>query len=167
MSDIQANELELSSGVKLKVDAVDTTVYLEVLSRLQDQAPKPPQTYVKAIHQWQPNYDHPDYQREMQNFQMVFTNRMIDLFLSEGVKDIKVPKNIADWNSDEFKGRMSLLHFDVPENEYERRLTWLKIVALRKQEDLQKVTQEIARLTGVSEADVKQAEAAFPGETGK
>lgn len=165
--EIQTNELELSNGVKLTVGPIDATIYLEIVSQLESQSPKPPQLYVKSVKAWQPNYDHPDYQRDVEQFQLVRANRMVDFFLVDGIKDVVVPKGMKNWNSDEFAARMSILRFDLPDNEPERRFKWLKIVALKDQKDLNKVTTEIARLSGVAESDVQAAEAAFPGETGK
>lgn len=167
MQEIQTSELELSNGVKLTVGAIDATTYLEIVAQLQDQSPKPPQIFVKSIKAWQPNYDHPDYQRDVEKYQLVFTNRMVDFFLVDGIKEVTLPKGMKNWNSEEFEARMSLLRFDLPDSEIERRFKWLKIVALKDQNDLNKVTTEIARLSGVAESDVRASEAAFPGETGK
>lgn len=162
--DIQASELELSNGVKLTVGAIDATTYLEIVAQLQDQAPKPPQVYVKSIKVWQPNYDHPDYQSDLKKYELVYTQRMVSFFLVDGIKEVKCPKAIKDWNSPEFSKRLGMLQFDVPEEEDERRLMWLKMVALKSQVDLNRVTQEIARLSGVSETDVQNAEASFPSK---
>lgn len=165
--EVQTKDLELSNGIKITVGNIDATTYLEIVAQLQDQAPRPPQVHVKAIHQWQPNYDHPDYQKDVEKYQLVFTQRLIEFFLVDGIKSVKCPKGMDDWNSKTFERRLSLLRFETSDNEDERRLKWLKIVALKDQKDLNAVTQEIARLSGVSESDVQAAETAFPGETGK
>lgn len=166
MSD-QTHELELSNGVTVVVGSVDPTSYLEVLSDLNAKSPKPPQVYVKAIRTYQPNYDHPQYIQDVERHQLEFTSRMIDFFLADGVKSVKCPKGVGDWNSDQFEARMAVLGLQIPQIEEFRKLKWLKLVACKSQEDLNKITTEIARLSGVAESDVQNAENAFPGETGK
>lgn len=162
----QTKELVLSNGVKVVVGPIDATTYLEVLSILRAEEPKPPQTYVKMLRTYQPNYDHPEYIKDKERYQLEFTNRMIDFFLMDGVKSVKCPKELGDWNSKSFEARVNILRLNLSDNEEERKLKWLKLVGLRDQEDLNKVTTEIARLSGTSEEDVQRAEDSFPSDDG-
>lgn len=158
----QNKELVLSNGIKVTVGAINSSAYLEISSQLDAGAPKPPQTYVKSIKAWQPNYDHPDYQHDVSRYQLVTTQRIMQFFLADGVKSVVCPPTIPDHNSPEFKKRVELIGINYPEDEDERRLLWLKLVAMENPADLNRVSQEIARLSGVSESDVQTAEAAFP-----
>jgi hypothetical protein len=157
-------ELTLSNKVVVEIKPIDATVYLEVISQLQAEAPRPPMTYIERLKTYQPNYDHPDYQRDIEKHNLAVTQRISELILLEGIEVTSIPEGFPDEKSKEFKTRMRTLRFDFPD-ETERHLGWLKFMVLRNSEDLGKVLTEATRLSGVSEKDVANADQLFPDKS--
>lgn len=155
------NLIRLSTGVVLEAVQANPNIIIKVLSRFP--APEPPTYFNEKLGRWIENTADPDYELKMRAWQIQYANATNNVFISYGTKIKSVPKKMPKPEDDEWLDRFYAMGEPVmAENKYWRYLNWVLSVAAPADKDTQLIQEKVGRLSGVREADVKNA-ATFPG----
>lgn len=152
------NVITLSSGVKIKIKAINKFFIYQATERFKP--PKPPIVHDKKKGRDEPNPNDPDYLEEMQMYLAEVSQVANDVALLRGVEISEIPKGIDGPESKSWKEEMEILGLPTDKKKY-RWLSWLKAVAIPNDEEMNIVLEAIGRLTGVTEANVAQAFESF------
>lgn len=159
------SEVELSSGVRLKVRAVSPTLIRKAASRLP--RPKPPVVRIPMGEDGQDvreeeNPDHPDYLAALQQWSIDTYMLGADVMLLGGTEVLYVPEGMHRPEDDDWIELAEF--FDVPverERPKARYLAWLNLYALDSVQDTAKAVNAVATLSGITEEEVNAAMASF------
>jgi hypothetical protein len=149
-----SNVITLSSGVKIKIKAVNKHFIYQATSRFKP--PKAPRVKNETKGREEENPNDPDYLQELEMYLAEVSMVANDVALLRGAEVVEIPKEIDDPDSKAWKEEMEVLGLATDSKKY-RYLSWLKAVAIPNDEEMNMVLQEIGRLTGVAEADVAEA----------
>jgi len=155
---------ELSSGVVLRLkNTINPSVIIDILSELESGRPEPPVVYIEALDREEINYDDPNYISRKDRWETVSAGRIADALILLGTEIESLPKKIEGPNGNKWIDKYEALGFKIKRNsESARYLAWVKHEAIQNQKDWEAITENVGRLAGVSEADVKLAQDSFP-----
>jgi len=154
--------LTLSSGVKLKLKAVNKFFLFQVADRFKP--PKVPIVKMKGREEENPN--DPRYVQELERHLADVGQVMNNTVLLRGVEVLEMPKDMITSDSEEWKEEMEILGLST-ENKRARFLAWLKAIAVPNDEEMNLVLENVGRLTGVAEIDAAEAVERFRGSQGR
>jgi hypothetical protein len=156
-----ANEKEivvLSTGYRAKIVPVAATLIDAAVSKIQD--PPVPMVFIKDQDRNEPNPNDPAYQRALQEANRERSMASIDCMVLMGVELLDPVPIEGKWllglKRLERLGRIDLSLYDM-EDPLDMEFVFKRFVAVGN-EDLELITKKM----GITEADLKAAEAAFP-----
>lgn len=162
----KASAMRLSNGVSLTIKQVPPSLYIDILTKSTEGAPKPPVTYIERLGREQENPVDPDYQEALRNYKVRQARVISDAFLLHGTylfecpADVEGPDKDGDWLEN-----IIATGLPMPRNKRERYLLWLKTVALANEKDYTDVMEAVGKKSGVREEEVAKATDTFrPGE---
>lgn len=156
--------IELSSGVVLKTKAkINPSVIIDILSAVEENRPEPPIVYIEDIDRDEINLDDPDYIESLGRWETVSAGRIADALILLGTEIKSVPKGVEKPDGNAWVETLEVLGFKLNRRSTPARyLAWVKHVAIQDQDDWEAITENVGRMAGVTEADVKRAQSSFP-----
>jgi len=169
MQDVEAegddNLIRLSTGVVLEARQVPSGQLIKVMSRFQP--PEPPMYFNKDLGRSLPNTADPYFETRMKEWEQNRVSALLNILIIYGVSLKSKPKGMPGPDDDEWLDSFYAAGEQVvADNKYWRLLNWVTAIAAPKDEDIKLITEKVGRLSGVREADVKDA-ANFPGSDQK
>lgn len=153
--DFLKSEITLSSGVRLKLQAVSKHYLYAVTSRFPP--PEIPLVHLEGKKQPIQNPDDPDYQEAMEVWMTKVANIGNDAALLRGTDVLEIPDGIPGPDDEAWIQEMEVLGLEMIDNPKARYLHWLKGIASPADSDILELLEALGRLTGVSEDDVADA----------
>ena len=152
--------LRLSTGVVLKAKQANPSTLIRVMT--MQKRPSPPLYFDKGMGREMENPNDPDYISRVQAWQMDYSNGMLNVLIGLGTELVSKPdimKGPSDpqWLAD-YRALGLPVVADSPSWLY---ITWVMFVAAPTDADLNLISQGVKTLSGVKEADVRNAET-FP-----
>jgi len=152
-----------SSGDKIKTSAVPFSVYMAILSKIKD--PLPPVEMDEDLGRKVPNFNNPEYLRELSENSQKRSDETINIAVLFGVELVDgVPPKEKWLNrllfSQRITGEPNLDSFNL-EDKIDLEFIYKKFVALASIEDINKILMEI----GISAEKVEKADESFRGDT--
>ena len=159
------DEFTLSSGVVLRALKANPITLIKVMTRFP--RPKPPVVFMKDMGRDMENPDDPDYIDRVKAWEMESNAQVLNALILLGTELVSCPKGIEKPSGDKWVEKYKVLDMPVrPENEDWRYLTWVTFIAAPDENDLNIIQDAVGRLSGIAEADVKDAEQ-FPRRNSK
>lgn len=151
----------LSTGVELFVRQANPNILIRVMTA--HKRPEPPMVLIDAIGKYVENSDDPDYIKRVKAWEMDYNSNMLNALVALGTSLKSKPKNVPAPESDEWlKDYRSLGLEAIPDSKAWRYTTWVMYVAAPVDQDIKTIGDAVRKLSGVREADVRDAET-FPG----
>ena len=151
----------LSTGVELYVRQANPNILIKVMTA--KKRPEPPMVLIEAIGKYVENSDDPDYIKRVKAWEMDYNSGMLNALIALGTSLKSKPKAVPSPDSDEWiRDYRSLGLETVAESKSWRYTTWVMFVAAPTDNDIKIIGEAVKRLSGVREADVRDAET-FPG----
>ena len=161
-STVDKDVIELSNGIKLRIRAVAVMTLRHAIAALRK--PEPPMVDSPDKGRMEPWEGDPHYLEELGRWEYQMGETTLNVMLSLGTKLEYVPKGV---DKPEDVGWVELLEAaDVPvklNSQPARYLSWLRFYALTEPADIAKVSEAVARRSGVIEADVSDSLNSFRG----
>lgn len=161
----QANDglIRLSSGVVLRAKQANPNVLIRAMTA--HPAPKVPTFHSKEMGREIENPDDPDYIARKRAWQMEYSSAMLNVLVGLGTELESIPKGIEGPHPKK-GGEMpnwigEYASFGLPTNPTSpawRYITWVMYIAAPTTDDTQKISEAVMALSGVKEADVRNAE---------
>lgn len=149
----------LSTGYRAKIRAVSATLLDAAMSKIKD--PPIPVVFIADKDRSEPNPNDPQYIKDLEEADHLRSMASVDVMVLMGVQLVDPVPDEKEWlyplQDLERLGHFDLSQYDLTDPR-DREFVFKRFVAVGN-EDLRLVT---ARM-GVTEADIKAAEAAFPG----
>ena len=151
------NLIRLSTGVILRAKQANPSTLIRVMTK--QQRPTPPLYFNKQMGREMENPDDPDYISRVQAWQMDYSNGMLNVLIGLGTEFVAKPLKIEGMEGDlwlmDYKALALPVIADSPSWRY---ITWVMFVAAPTDSDLNLITSKVKSLSGVKEADVRDAE---------
>lgn len=157
------NQITLSTGVVLLAKPANPNMLIRAMTA--HRRPSPPTSYVKEMGREMENPDDPDYISRVQSWQMEYSNAMLNVLIGLGTDVVSIPKGmegphpkkkeeLPTWIKD-----YSAMGFPIlPDSPAWRYITWIMFIAGPTDKDTQLIGEKVRSLSGVKEADVRDAE---------
>lgn len=154
--------LRLSSGIVLSFGPVSLSA-LRRLAALHPEPPVPTQ-FIESKGRNEPNPAHPDYIAALRTRDETLMMAAIDLCFIQAVKIDHVPDELHQLEADDWIDELEVAGIDVPrDTPARRRLSYLKLYALRTSEDLSRCAAYAVAHAGILESEVSTALRSFLG----
>lgn len=153
-----SNEIVLSTGVVLAAVRVSSSLFTDLVRRYK--RPKPPRVFIEDLGREEPNPDDPDFKSDVVEYESNIGMGMIDLMIMMGTKLISVPKDFPKVEDTGWAKKLRILGYEIDDDPDIRYMQWVKYIA-SSDEDLGAITVGVGRISGVSEADAKEAATRF------
>jgi hypothetical protein len=152
----------LSSGVVLKIKPVSPLLLLRLASRYEE--PQVPMAMDDTMGRETPNPLDPDYLAAKKAYDLRLTQAMVDGFVMYGTELESAPEEIGTPDEDRWVNMLKAVGEETdPENEFWRYMTWIETQAIKSDDDMKSLIEEVGRMSGVSERDVNAAADNFRG----
>jgi len=159
------DEFTLSSGVVLRAKKANPIMLIRVMTRFP--RPKPPTYFMESMGREMENPDDPDYIERVKAWEMESNTQVLNALILLGTEFVSVPKGIEKPSDNKWIEKYKILGMPVkPDDELWRYLNWVTSVAALDEKDLDTIQEAVGKLSGIAEADVKNAEQ-FPGRNNK
>lgn len=156
-------KIVLSTGVVLLAKAANPNMLIRAMT--SHRRPTPPLVFIKEMGRDMENPDDPDYISRVQAWQMEYSNAMLNVLIGLGTEVVTIPKGIEGPHpkkKDELPSWIkdySAMGFPIlPDSPAWRYITWIMFVAAPTEKDTQLIGAKVRALSGVKEADVRDAE---------
>ena len=155
-----ANMITLSTGVVLCAKQANPNVLIRVMTA--NPRPQPPIVFMKAMGREMENPDDPDYISRVRAWEMSYNNGMLNALIGLGTELVSVPKKFPKPEDDSWLADYQAMGLPIhPESRAWRYITWVLFKAAPIDADTKLIGERVRVLSGVQEADVKDAET-FP-----
>lgn len=158
--------IRLSSGVVLRGKQANPNILIRAMTA--NPAPKVPVYHSKEMGRDIENPDDPDYISRKKAWEMEYSSAMLNVLIGLGTELESTPKGIEgphpkrSGEMPNWIGEYASLGLPViPSSPSWRYITWVMFIAAPTQEDTKKISETVMSLSGVKEADVRDAET-FP-----
>lgn len=160
------NLIRLSTGVVLKAKQANPNILIRVMTKMQ--RPAPPLWKDPTMGREMENPNDPDYISRVQAWQMDYSNAMLNVLIGLGTELVSKPSAMEgphDRNGildpQWIRDYQSLGLPTIPDSASWRYITWVMFKAAPTEKDVALITDSVKNLSGVKEADVRDAET-FP-----
>lgn len=148
----KTRSITLASGVVLNVHKTPTMLIGDLTRRFP--RPKPPKWFNPDTGKEEDNPDHPAYVQALSDWQMELSMSMLDNMIIQGTEIVSVPEGFSKVDDTDWSERIEAGGFVIT-NKAKRYLAWVKYVACGEDDDdISLLTEEIGKMSGVSEKDV-------------
>lgn len=155
--------ITLSTGVVLLAKPANPNMLIRAMA--SHQRPSPPMVFIKEMGRQMENPDDPDYISRVQAWQMEYSNAMLNVLIGLGTEIHSIPKGMEgphpkkkDELPNWIKDYVAMGFPIVPDSPAWRYITWVMFVAGPTEADTQLIGRKVRALSGVKEADVRDAE---------
>lgn len=160
MDEVNAGEsdnlVELSSGVVLEVHQANPSMLIQIMTR--ERRPEPPTVLIEKANKYIENPDDPDYIARVKAWEMNYNSALLFALIGLGTKIHTKPKGMPGPESDEWIRDIETFGLkSFPESKAWRYTQWVLSVAAPLDTDTQKIGAAVRKLSGVKEADVRDA----------
>jgi len=185
---VESNEIRLSTGVVLLAKQANPNMLIRAMTA--QRRPTPPTYFSKEMGREMENPDDPDYISRVQSWQMEYSSGMLNVLIGLGTELKSLPKGMEgpdpkivkkprmeggkpvmdgkkqvfdeeEQNPAWIEDYKSLGFPVIPNSPAWRYITWVMFKAAPTSEDVTLITDKVKNMSGVREADVKDAET-FP-----
>lgn len=112
----------------------------------------------------EPNPNDPDYIAALDRFQNDQIFRVANVVMLMGTKLESVPEGVDKPEDEDWIEMLETLGITVPHaTKHQRYLSWLRLYALRANDEVTAIIGNVVRLSGVTEVEVQRAASAFRG----
>lgn len=146
--------ITLSNGVVLRALDIGQDAFVEVLARFKKPEPPLQDTGKGRL---EPNHDHPDYKRDLGQYNVELAQAVTLAAYSLGLEVVSVPAGYPTHHDAKWLAKMRLAGLLYGEDDDARLLTWLRFKACKKSSDNKAVMRAIGRMVGTSDDDVTAA----------
>lgn len=152
------------SGLELKLKKVSRFLVLEVGKKIP--VPKVPVVFIEEKGRSEENPNDPDYVKALQDSTNERGALVVTSIIAVGSEVAKLPSGMPGPLDDEWIEVMAGVDIDIPKhNQRLRYSAWLKYIGLPDPKEFDGLVTKILRFSGLTtEADVKDASDAFPGD---
>jgi hypothetical protein len=157
------SEITLSTGIKLKVRAVPTTIYGEIMRKYT--RPIPPVIFIEDKGRKEENLNDPRFLQLSSEYDNNVSMAVIDAMILLGTEVSSVPASMTKPEDEAWADELEAIGIVIGENKRKRYLMWIKYVAATGINDITKIMEAVGRLTGVTEEDVQDAVSRFRRES--
>lgn len=160
------NLIVLSTGVVLRAKQANPNVLIRIMTATP--RPQPPVYFNEAMGREMENPDHPDYVKRVSAWEMEYNNGMLNALVGLGTELVSAPKKFPKPDDDSWVEDYKALGLPVNlKSPAWRYITWVLFKAAVIDTDTKLIGDSVKLLSGVKEADVRDAET-FPDgyETG-
>lgn len=148
--------VELSSGVVLEVHQANPSLLIQIMTK--ERRPDPPLVFYKEINKWIENPDDPDYIARVQAWSMNYNSALLFALIGLGTTIHRIPKGISGPDGNDWIQDIETYGLPThPESKSWRYVQWVLSVAAPLDVDTKKIGDEVRKLSGVKEADVRDA----------
>lgn len=154
----------LSSGVVLRVRAVSTSLFADLMAEME--GPRPPVVFIESKGREEENPDDPDYLAAKQAHQARVAKAMSDAVIVLGTELESLPDGFPGPEDPVWNAQMRALGRRF-EGEQDRYLAWVKYQAGKETTDFQTIWEAVGRQASVLERDAHAAARRFPGRAGR
>lgn len=165
MSEEQENILELSTGVKLSVHKPSVFVIRAIEKKNQSLKPKPPMVMIEEKQREEPNDQHPDYLKALEEWEADGTERQYDVAIMTGTKLYSVPDDFPKPESEIWHDVLTLIDIPLGATEQQRYTQWVKFIAAPNPMDMGLILAKVMSMLGIRESEVAEAVEAFRSAT--
>lgn len=162
------NQITLSTGVVLKVQAVASWNYTDLVSQVE--RPVPPIMVIDGDRKIE-NPEDPEYKKAMRKFEVEISDKMNNYSIVYGTEIVSVPETVEKVESESWRSKLKWRGKAIGDDPVELYLNWIKYVAAPKRSDVMNILLGVGRLSGVRESDVETAASNFrrpdTGDAGK
>ncbi len=160
---IDLTEVTLPNGVKLKLHKSPPFALQQAVANLTP--PKVPIWRNPGKGRDEENPNDPDYIQALAQYQGQTGQAALNALFLFGVEVVSVPKGMQAIEDTTWSDELAFLDMAVPDdpNSRVRKLMWLKVVAIDKEEYLEDVSNKLFALQGLSEEDIAAAIDSFRG----
>lgn len=152
--------ITLSTGVVLRAKQANPNILIRVMTA--NPRPRPPVYFNTTMGREMENPDHPDYIEQVKAWEMNYNNGMLNALVALGTELVFVPKKFPKPEEDSWVKDYQALGLPVlPESPAWRYITWVLFKAAPIDTDTRLIGDKVKSLSGVQEADVRDAET-FP-----
>lgn len=152
--------IHLSTGVVLRAKQANPNVLIRIMTA--SPRPKPPVYFNDAMGREMENPDHPDYIKQVSAWEMEYNNGMLNALVGLGTELVSTPKKFPKPEDDGWIEDYKALGLPVNvKSEAWRYITWVLFKAAVIDTDTKLIGDKVKGLSGVREADVRNAET-FP-----
>ena len=152
--------IKLSNGITLKVKPMPPMLFNSVVNSIPE--PEVPKVYMEDKGRDEPNPNHPDYIKAVNERTVAISLATMNLILVACTEIEYLPDGMEGPESDDwpYLAEMAGITFDHS-NKHERYLAWLRAYAISTVNDMTQVQTVPLMLAGVSEEEVDTAMDAF------
>ena len=154
------NLITLSTGVVLRAKQANPHILIRIMTA--NPRPKPPVQFIPAMGREMENPDHPDYIEQVKAWEMTYNNGMLNALIGLGTELVSLPKKFPKPTDSDWIEEYKVLGLPVmAESPSWRYITWVLFKAAVVDTDTKLIAEKVRALSGVQEADVRNAET-FP-----
>lgn len=169
VSENGAKTYKFKSGAEVYVSPASPVAIqaMQHQQELTDPEPEIPVVYIEAKGREEPNPNDPDYQKAHMTWLARLNIRLFNVIVLTATKFKSAPPDMVTPDSTDLDDFMVALDMTIPKGKAQRYLAWIKFIACQGTEEFNDFGLFMARLTGVSEQDIKEAEESFRSKTGR
>lgn len=147
--------LTLSNGVVLRRKPLPRTRIMALVEKFP--LPPIPEVYNKEKGKMEKWDGSEEYQKAKQKVEMNQALAMIDLIIASGLEVVSIPDSVPPIEDDEWIEELELSHISVKkDSKVVRRFSWIKFVAAKDEDNLEKIMTFATSQLAESEANVAQ-----------
>lgn len=152
--------ITLSTGVVLRARMANPNILIRVMTA--NPRPRPPVYFNTTMGREMENPDHPDYIEQVKAWEMAYNNGMLNALIGLGTEFVSAPRKFPKQEDSSWLEDYRALGLPVhPESLSWRYITWVLFKAAPLDTDTKLIGDKVRTLSGVKEADVRDAET-FP-----
>lgn len=162
----ESAEIVLSTGVILLAKPANPTMLIRAMT--SHRRPNPPTHFVEAMGREMENPDDPDYISRVKAWEMQYSSALLNVLIAQGTELKSVPEGMEGPHPVKVKKEeknpvwirdYQALGFPViPDSPTWRYITWVMFKAAPTDKDIKLIQSKVQALSGVKEADVRDAE---------
>ena len=165
-ADETQDTLRLSTGVVLRLRTPSAMVVESSFREAQKKKPKPPRTYIEAKGREEENPSDPDYLAALKQWKLDVGMRGLRALIPSGTTLESFPDDLPGPDGKDYVDLMASMTLDPGAGRFTRYVQWVLHVACAGVDDIDKLSNTLQRLIGVSEEDVAKAQSTFQGDEG-
>ena len=159
-------KLTFDTGVEVELSRPSQMLLSRVRREFLKRDPEPdvPQVWIEDANRNEDNPNDPDYIAAKIAWGERIGFISIDVVLATAVTILTTPEGLMDQNSEEFFAMLKMAGIPKPETDIEKKVEWIKTVAINSDEDLTLLQSKTYEIVGATEEQVAEATATFLGQ---
>ncbi len=167
MHEVKDGKVIMSTGVVFRIKDTGVMALDAIRRKMLKSEPQVPEVYIEDKGRKEPNPNDPGYIKAKQEWDQELTDKLINASIVMSVEIESLPEKFPTIEDCSWADKLKYIDLDVPEDAYGRKITWVKYCAAPTTEDIYSLFLACARRAGVTEEDVAEASAMFPGRAGR